>query len=162
QRTASCRSAPSRSLYVWCMQNPHPLSPCIISVVAWVVNCRVVGLGNPIRWSCICVSMSQLKKAFGWSSDNPMILVTGGAGYIGSHFIKTYLARYPGETVLVVDNLSEGHIEALSFSPDIRFFQENIGNVEAMTRILTEQPCEAVVHFAAYCYVGESQQQPSK
>jgi UDP-glucose 4-epimerase len=46
-----------------------------------------------------------------------MNLVTGGAGYIGSHFIKRYLDTVPGDEIVTVDNLSEGHANALAFSP---------------------------------------------
>lgn len=91
-----------------------------------------------------------------------MILVTGGAGYVGSHFIKTYLALNPDSEVVVVDNLSEGHKEALDFSDRIRLYDYDIGNVVDMELLLTRYPFRAVVHFAASCYVGESQLNPVK
>ncbi len=91
-----------------------------------------------------------------------MLLVTGGAGYIGSHFVKTYLDTHPQAQVVVVDDLSEGHREALAFSDRIRFIQEDIGNVEGMIQVLQSQGIEAIVHFAASCYVGESQTNPTK
>jgi len=91
-----------------------------------------------------------------------MILVTGGAGYIGSHFIKHYLDAFPGEEVVAVDNLSEGHREAVSFSPRIRFEAADIGDTDAMVDIFRRYPVRTVIHFAASCYVGESQQVPSK
>jgi UDP-glucose 4-epimerase len=91
-----------------------------------------------------------------------MILITGGAGYIGSHFVKFYLETHPGEEVVVVDNLSEGHREALSFSKAIHFVQEDIGNINGMKAIFTRYPINTIVHFAASCSVGESQKDPSK
>jgi UDP-glucose 4-epimerase len=91
-----------------------------------------------------------------------MILVTGGAGYIGSHFVKVYLDQHPGSEVVVVDNLSEGHREALAFSDKIHLVPENIGNPEGMKAVFARYAVEAVVHFAASCYVGESQENPTK
>jgi UDP-glucose 4-epimerase len=91
-----------------------------------------------------------------------MILVTGGAGYVGSHFVKTYLERHPDVSLVVVDNLSEGHRKALDFSDRIHFFQEDIGDADAMGRLFKWFPIEAVVHFAANAYVGESQVNPGK
>jgi UDP-glucose 4-epimerase len=91
-----------------------------------------------------------------------MILVTGGAGYIGSHFLKTYLEINREQQVLVVDNLSLGHKEALKFSHNIILEEEDIGNTAAMRKLMLKYPIEAVVHFAGSCYVAESQQNPVK
>ncbi len=91
-----------------------------------------------------------------------MDLVTGGAGYIGSHFIKTYLNRFPESEIVAVDNLSQGHAGALSMSSRIHFEQEDIGNTEAMVEILRKYEIKTVIHFAANCYVGESQENPAK
>ena len=91
-----------------------------------------------------------------------MILVTGGAGYVGSHFVLTYLARNPQAEVVVVDNFVEGHKEALPASDRVRLVQEDIGDQEAMRTAIAQFPITAVVHFAAFCYVGESQQNPVK
>jgi UDP-glucose 4-epimerase len=90
------------------------------------------------------------------------ILVTGGAGYIGSHFIKAYLDRFPDEQVVAVDNLSEGHTEALAWSDRIHFENEDIGNTDALISIFQRHNIQTVVHFAASTYVGESQTQPAK
>jgi UDP-glucose 4-epimerase len=91
-----------------------------------------------------------------------MILITGGAGYIGSHFARAYLLQNPGVEVVVVDSLAEGHPEALSSMAGIHFVQENIGNLQAMKALFGDYPIDMVVHFAASCYVGESQKNPSK
>jgi UDP-glucose-4-epimerase GalE len=86
-----------------------------------------------------------------------LILVTGGAGYIGSHFLKTYLTARPGEKVVVIDDLSVGHKQALDFTDDIIFYQVDVGNKHAVKEILRKHAIQAVIHFAGYCYVNESQ-----
>jgi UDP-glucose 4-epimerase len=91
-----------------------------------------------------------------------MILVTGGAGYIGSHFVETYLAQSQSNQIVVIDDLSEGHAEALSADSRVHFFAENVGNLTAVKAILSRFPIEACVHFASSCYVGESQKNPPK
>jgi UDP-glucose 4-epimerase len=91
-----------------------------------------------------------------------MNLVTGAAGYIGSHFVKRYLETFPDAEIVAVDNLSEGHQEALAFSDRIHFVQEEIGNTPAMAALLKKYGVQTVIHFAASAYVGESQEQPAK
>jgi UDP-glucose 4-epimerase len=91
-----------------------------------------------------------------------MILVTGGAGYIGSHFVHSYLKQYPDEQLVVIDNLSEGHHESLPKSDRVVFYNEDVGNSERLGKILTDHSVKAVVHFASSCYVGESQKDPPK
>ena len=91
------------------------------------------------------------------------ILVTGGAGYIGSHAVKRLLAD--GHTVTVVDNLSRGHSEAiralLSVADGRLAFEEaDIVDEQAMKRIMSERAVETVMHFAALAYVGESVDEP--
>jgi UDP-arabinose 4-epimerase len=86
-----------------------------------------------------------------------MILVTGGAGYIGSHTVKSMIAG--GSDVVVVDNLSQGHPWAACGAELIR---ADIADKEALARILKERPVEYVIHFAAFAYVGESVKEPSK
>jgi UDP-glucose 4-epimerase len=91
-----------------------------------------------------------------------MKLVTGAAGYIGSHVVKAYLDQFPQEDIVAVDNLSEGHAEALRFSPRIHFAQEDVGHCEGMKALLGRYEIDTVIHFAASCYVGESQTDPAK
>ena len=86
-----------------------------------------------------------------------LILVTGGAGYIGSHFLKTYLKAKPGEKVVVIDDLSVGHRQALNFTDDIVFYEADVGNKGLVKEILKKHDIKAVIHFAGSCYVHESQ-----
>ncbi len=85
------------------------------------------------------------------------ILVTGGAGYIGSHAVKLFLAR--GHDVWVYDNLSFGHRAAV---PAERLVVGDLSEVHRLDQFLVEKRIEAVVHFAAFTFVGESVQQPAK
>jgi UDP-glucose 4-epimerase len=90
-----------------------------------------------------------------------MNLVTGGAGYIGSHFIKRYLDTHPQEEIVAVDNLSTGHIDALSFSPRVHLVEANIADIKSIEAVLKQYQIKNVIHFAASCYVGESQEKPA-
>lgn len=90
------------------------------------------------------------------------ILVTGGAGYIGSHFVRKCLSSFPDQQLLVIDNLSEGHIEALPKTQRVVFAKADIGDVDTMRSLMQQHDVEAVVHFAASCYVGESESNPNK
>jgi UDP-glucose 4-epimerase len=86
------------------------------------------------------------------------ILITGGAGYIGSVTVELLRAR--GEEVVVLDNLSRGHRAAVA--PDVPFYQGNIGDRELVTRLAREHAIESCIHFAALAYVGESVTDPSR
>src|SRR5262245_57628531 len=85
------------------------------------------------------------------------ILVTGGAGYIGSQAVKLFLAR--GPEVWVYDNLSFGHRAAV---PADRLIVADLKETERLDHALLIHRIEAVVHFAAFCYVGESVKDPGK
>ena len=85
----------------------------------------------------------------------PKILVTGGAGYIGSHTCHALLSS--GYDVVVVDNLSRGHRR--NVHPD-RLRVLSLEETDALTRLLTEEQVDAVIHFAAYIAVGESTREP--
>ncbi len=86
------------------------------------------------------------------------MLVVGGAGYIGSHCVHA-LAEGPHRPV-VVDNLVYGHKAALP--QGIPFYNNNLGNKNAISSILQKESIEAVMHFGAYAYVGESVEDPLK
>lgn len=85
------------------------------------------------------------------------ILVTGGAGYIGSHTVADLLER--GEEVVVIDNLLTGHREALLGGT---LYEGDLRDKELLTRIFAENEITAVIHFAASSLVGESMQNPFK
>jgi UDP-glucose 4-epimerase len=85
------------------------------------------------------------------------ILVAGGAGYIGSHTVR-HLAEN-GYSVTVYDNLSEGHAESVA---GLDLVQGDIGDVPKLAQTLQERESVAVVHFAAFAYVGESVTNPEK
>jgi len=89
------------------------------------------------------------------------VLVTGGAGYIGSHAVLSLLEA--GHRVTIVDSLARGHreaVEALRTHGDLHFVQADCGDQGVMRPLLHEQSIDTVLHFAAYCYVGESVQEP--
>jgi UDP-glucose 4-epimerase len=87
-----------------------------------------------------------------------MILVIGGAGYIGSHFIK--LLRERNEDHLVFDNFEQGHRAALQGSP---YFEGDLRDATSLAVCFTEHPdIDVVMHFAAYISVGESERNPAK
>lgn len=84
------------------------------------------------------------------------ILVTGGAGYIGSVTVERLFDE--GHTVAVFDNLERGHRQALD--PRAEFIEGDLRDLAAVERCLTRTRPEAVIHFAAYALVGESMQRP--
>lgn len=85
------------------------------------------------------------------------ILVTGGAGYIGSHTCKALAAA--GLEPVVFDNLVYGHEHAVQWGPLIK---GELEDGDLLRRVMDEHKPEAVVHFAAYAYVGESVSDPRK
>jgi UDP-glucose 4-epimerase len=86
------------------------------------------------------------------------VLVVGGAGYIGSHCVRQLIAA--GHRPVVLDNLVYGHPGAVAAS--VKRHVGNLGDEALVGRILREEKIEIVMHFAAYCYVGESVTQPLK
>ena len=85
------------------------------------------------------------------------ILVTGGAGYIGSVTVDQLLAK--GEEVVVLDDLGRGHRAAVH--KDVPFYKGRVGDRQLLARIAAEHKIEACVHFAALAYVGESVLEPA-
>jgi len=86
------------------------------------------------------------------------ILITGGAGYIGSVLIEELLAA--GHHPIVYDNLSRGHRDAVA--PDTPFIQGDLRDESSLERTLLEHKVEAVMHLAAHSLVGESVEDPAK
>lgn len=86
------------------------------------------------------------------------ILVTGGAGYIGSVAVEDL--RTAGEQPVVIDNLVCGHRGAVH--PEVPFYEGSIGDRRLVRQILHEHRIEAAMHFSAFAYVGESVEDPGK
>jgi UDP-glucose 4-epimerase len=86
------------------------------------------------------------------------ICVIGGAGYIGSHAVKLLVEK--GHTVTCVDNLSNGHYSAVD--KRAKFYIGDLANTFQMIDIFQKEKVEAVMHFAASAYVGESVTDPRK
>jgi UDP-glucose 4-epimerase len=86
------------------------------------------------------------------------VLVTGGAGYIGSHVVEEL--RKTGFTPIVYDNLSTGHAAAVS--EDVQLVEGDIHNIEFLKHVIDRFEIDAVMHFAASSLVGESMTNPAK
>lgn len=88
------------------------------------------------------------------------ILVTGGAGYIGSHTVQALLAD--GHKVVIYDDLMKGHVGALPEQNDqAKFYLGDIADRDFVTSVIKDEKIDAVVHFAAASLVGESQTHPA-
>src|ERR1700680_254470 len=88
-------------------------------------------------------------------SDMPKVLVTGGAGYIGSHVVHVLLSR--GIEAVVVDDLSRGYRH--NVEPH-RLRVRSLADTEFLAGLMAQERFDAVIHFAAYAYVGESSEKP--
>lgn len=86
-----------------------------------------------------------------------MILIVGGAGYIGSHINKELNKQ--GYKTVVFDNLVKGHKEAVKWG---EFFEGDLSDVDKIREVFKKYPIEAVMHFAAFIEVGESVKDPQK
>jgi UDP-glucose 4-epimerase len=85
------------------------------------------------------------------------ILVTGGAGYIGSHTVRLLLAQ--GHDVIVVDNLSKGYRHNV---PAERLYELDVADTAALAALMRRKQTDAVIHFAAFIAVGESMRVPER
>ena len=83
-------------------------------------------------------------------------LVTGGAGYVGSHLVAALVER--GETVVVLDNLRTGHRRAVP--PDVQLVVADLADADTVDALLADGPWHAVFHFASLTQVGESMRLP--
>ena len=91
------------------------------------------------------------------------VLVTGGAGYIGSHAVHRLLRD--GQRVVALDNLFRGHPEAIDALQTIAggrltFIRGDVGDRDLVAKLLIDHKVKTVLHFAAMAYVGESVTQP--
>ncbi len=84
------------------------------------------------------------------------ILVTGGAGYIGSHVVEELVRQ--GESVVVFDNLYQGHRDAVDHAAI--FIQGDLANRAEIDEVLETYPIDAIMHFASHTLVGESMEKP--
>ena len=91
-------------------------------------------------------------------SSSPRILVTGGAGYIGSHCVAELCNA--GHYVVVVDNLSEGRRHAIDSRAT--FYKFDINETDKLNEVLRDEDIEAVLHCAGYALVGESMSTPGE
>ena len=89
--------------------------------------------------------------------DERSVLVAGGAGYIGSHTCKALAAA--GYVPVTLDNLVDGHRDAVRWGPLV---EADLADRRTLERVLREHRVAAVVHFAAYAYVGESMADPGR
>ncbi len=92
-----------------------------------------------------------------------MILVTGGAGYVGSHCVLELLKN--NYNVIIFDNLSTGHIETIETLKNfgnVEFIHGDLTTESSINKVFSEQKIEAVLHFAAYSQVEESVTNPQK
>ncbi|MGG6267914.1 UDP-glucose 4-epimerase GalE [Leptolyngbya sp. AN03gr2] len=94
------------------------------------------------------------------SSEKPIVLVTGGAGYIGSHAVLAL--QQAGYEVVVFDNLVYGHRDIVESVLKVELIEGDTNDRELLDRVFASRPFSAVMHFAAYAYVGESVSQPDK
>lgn len=88
------------------------------------------------------------------------ILVTGGAGYIGSHTVLALKSQ--GYNVVILDNLSCGHRDLVDSVLQTELIVGDIGDRHLLGQIFSSRTIDAVIHFAAHAYVGESVSQPRK
>ena len=88
------------------------------------------------------------------------ILVTGGAGYIGSHSVLTL--QKAGYEVIVLDNLVYGHQDLVEKALGARLVVGDTCDRPLLQQLFYDYKIEAVMHFAAYAYVGESVTKPAK
>jgi len=91
---------------------------------------------------------------------NETVLVTGGAGYIGSHAVLAL--QNNGCNVIVLDNLVYGHRDLIENTLGVELIEGDIGDYALLCELFQARKISAVIHFAAYAYVGESHDNPGK
>jgi UDP-glucose 4-epimerase len=93
-------------------------------------------------------------------NNHSRILITGGAGYIGSH--TAFLLEQEGYEVVILDNLSRGHKDMIQGVIKAPLVVGDINDSELLNNLFEQYNIKAVIHFAAYAYVGESVSDPSE
>jgi UDP-glucose 4-epimerase len=94
------------------------------------------------------------------SPVKPTILVTGGAGYIGSHAVLAL--KQAGYRVVILDNLVYGHQDLVEKVLQVELIVGDTSDRPLLDRLFATHQIDAVMHFAAYAYVGESVEEPAK
>ncbi|MEA5597293.1 UDP-glucose 4-epimerase GalE [Rivularia sp. UHCC 0363] len=94
------------------------------------------------------------------SPEKPTILVTGGAGYIGSHTVLAL--KQAGYEVLILDNLVYGHRDLVEQVLKVELIEGDTINRDLLDKLFATRDIAAVMHFSAYAYVGESVTDPAK
>ena len=129
---------------------------------------RAVGLRRLIYGGLLRERHSMSNRALSKPADQTTVLVTGGAGFIGSHTVVELLDR--GYDVVVVDDLSNSSERALKRVRAIAgiegdgqrgrltFYKESILDAEALEQIFQRHPVDVIIHFAGFKAVGESVQ----
>ena len=94
------------------------------------------------------------------TQENPTILVTGGAGYIGSHTVNAL--NNAGYKVIIVDNLVYGHRDLVESVLQVELIEGDTSDRKLLDELFKSRDISAVMHFSAYAYVGESVKDPAK
>ncbi|KST66286.1 UDP-glucose 4-epimerase GalE [Mastigocoleus testarum] len=94
------------------------------------------------------------------TQENPTILVTGGAGYIGSHTV--YALKKSGYKVIILDNLVYGHRDLVKSVLEVELIEGDTNDRQLLDKLFSSRDITAVMHFSAYAYVGESVKDPAK
>ncbi len=93
-------------------------------------------------------------------SDEQVVIVTGGGGYIGSHTVKALQAA--GYRAVILDNLIYGHRDLVENVLKAELVEGDICDRACLDRLFSTYSVAAVIHFAAFAYVGESTVNPAK
>lgn len=132
-----------------------------LALVALILTCATLVLGPWMRNDALHVPKTSKIQTAGSQGH---VLVTGGAGYIGSH--ATMLLLEEGYAVTIVDNLSRGNwgavkeLQRLDKQQRLEYVQADLGDRYAVENMFSERKFDLVIHFAAIAYVGESVAEP--
>lgn len=139
------------------MLNPETISDLKKAFEAERAGFLVVDSGVP-RFAVLGYeTYRKLKHTPADVHEKGKILVTGGAGYIGSHTVR--VLQEQGYEVVVYDNLSTGRREAVR---DCKFIEADLADRSALDKVFSEEAVDAVIHFAASVEVEESVRNPAK